>query len=96
MLPCRFEVEDALPILYVYEVQLVPAVQRKGLGAFLMTLLKLLAKKSQLEAIMLTALNVSTLSVHSSGCFVKNTLPDSIHCGTICKLSYLACCWLSK
>ena len=56
---CRYEVEDAVPILYVYEVQLQPAVQRKGLGVFLMTLLKLMAKKSQLEAIMLTVLNVS-------------------------------------
>lgn len=56
--------EDASPILYVYEVQLVPAVQRKGLGAFLMTVLKLLAKKSQLEAIMLTVLNVSACVVH--------------------------------
>lgn len=47
-----------MPLLYVYEVQLVPNMQRKGLGAFLMTLLKLLAKKHQLEAIMLTVMNV--------------------------------------
>lgn len=56
----RFEVEDAIPILYIYEVQLVPGVQRKGLGVFLMTLLKLVAKKSQLEAIMLTVLDANT------------------------------------
>lgn len=68
-LTCRFEVEDATPILYVYEVQLAPAVQRKGLGTFLMTLLKLVAKKSQLEAIMLTVLNVSICVVYSSDCF---------------------------
>ncbi|KAL3141180.1 N-alpha-acetyltransferase 40 [Trebouxia sp. C0009 RCD-2024] len=61
----RFEVEDATPVLYVYEVQLAPAVQRKGLGAFLMTLLKLVAKKSQLEAIMLTVLDVSNHVVHA-------------------------------
>lgn len=64
-LTCRFEVEDATPVLYVYEVQLAPAVQRKGLGAFLMTLLKLVAKKSQLEAIMLTVLDVSNHVVHA-------------------------------
>ena len=45
----------------------MPAMQRKGLGAFLMTLLKLLAKKSQLEGIMLTVLNVSNLRLHPSG-----------------------------
>ena len=62
---CRFEVEDATPLLYVYEVQLVSSVQRKGLGAFLMTLLKLIAKKYQLDAIMLTVMNVSMDSVCS-------------------------------
>lgn len=56
----RFEVEDATPLLYVYEVQLVSSVQRKGLGAFLMTLLKLIAKKHQLDAIMLTVMNANT------------------------------------
>ena len=55
---CRFEIEDAVPLLYVYEVQIAPNMQRKGLGVFLMTLLKLLAKKHQLEAIMLTVMNV--------------------------------------
>jgi len=40
----------------------VPMVQRRGLGAFLMTLLKLLAKKNQLDAIMLTVMNVRTSS----------------------------------
>lgn len=59
----RFEVEDALPIMYVYEVQLEPAVQRKGLGAFLMTLLKLVAKKNQLGAIMLTVINANTAAM---------------------------------
>lgn len=90
---CRFEVEDASPILYVYEVQLVPAVQRKGLGAFLMTVLKLVAKKSQLEAIMLTVLNVSVCFAHASGWFTTNPLPDF----TAAPLSgCLACCSLSK
>ncbi|DBA69618.1 hypothetical protein WJX79_002434 [Trebouxia sp. C0005] len=59
----RFEVEDAVPVLYVYEVQIVPGMQRKGLGAFLMTLLKLVAKKNQLEAIMLTVMNANTAAM---------------------------------
>ena len=76
---CRFEVEDASPILYVYEVQLVPAVQRKGLGAFLMTVLKLLAKKSQLEAIMLTVLNVSACYTHLAGSLEMHCLISLQH-----------------
>lgn len=59
----RFEVEDAIPVLYLYEVQIVPGMQRRGLGAFLMTLLKLVAKKNQLEAIMLTVMNANTAAM---------------------------------
>ena len=87
--------EDALPILYVYEVQVVPAMQRKGLGAFVMTLLKLLAKKSQLEAIMLTVLNVSNSFLHTSGWLLKSHR-SLLFCSTICKVSSLAYHWLSK
>ena len=54
-----------MPLLYVYDVQLVPSVQRKGLGVFLMTLLKLMAKRHQLDAIMLTVMNVSINNVRS-------------------------------
>ena len=42
----------------MWEVQLETGVQRRGLGKFLMTLLKLVAKHHQLEWIMLTVLNV--------------------------------------
>ena len=84
--PCRYEVEDAVPILYVYEVQLEPAVQRKGLGVFLMTLLKLLAKKSQLEAIMLTVMNVSSAEIQCS-----LHLPSLIS-GELCSVSLTS--WL--
>ena len=57
---CRFEVEDCAPILYVYEVQLEQSAQRKGLGPFLMTFLKLYAKKNKLERIMLTVMDVGS------------------------------------
>lgn len=57
---CRFEVEDHAPIMYVYEVQIEQRAQRQGLGPFLMTFLKLYAKKNQLERIMLTVMDVSS------------------------------------
>lgn len=55
-----------MPLLYVYEVQLQTNVQRRGLGAFLMTLLKLVAKRSQLDAIMLTVMDVRAAALPSS------------------------------
>lgn len=41
----RFTVEEEIPVLYVYELQLEPHVQRKGLGKFLMQLIELIAHK---------------------------------------------------
>lgn len=41
----RFTLEEELPVLYVYEIQLESCVQRKGLGKFLMQLIELIAHK---------------------------------------------------
>lgn len=41
----RFTIEEDLPVLYVYELQLEPSVQGKGLGRFLMQLIELIACK---------------------------------------------------
>lgn len=41
----RFVIEEELPVLYVYELQLEPRVQGKGLGKFLMQLIELIACK---------------------------------------------------
>lgn len=50
----RFVVEEELPVLYLYEIQLEKVVQSKGLGKFLMQLLELIARKNNMKAIMLT------------------------------------------
>ncbi|KAE9466127.1 hypothetical protein C3L33_01973, partial [Rhododendron williamsianum] len=50
----RFTVEEEIPVLYVYELQLEPHVQRKGLGKFLMQLIELIAHKNQMGAVVLT------------------------------------------
>ncbi|CAO2835399.1 unnamed protein product [Amaranthus hypochondriacus] len=50
----RFILEEELPVLYVYELQLEPHIQGKGLGKFLMQLLELIARKNSMAAIMLT------------------------------------------
>ena len=41
----RFVIEEELPVLYVYELQLESRVQGKGLGKFLMQLIELIAQK---------------------------------------------------
>lgn len=41
----RFILEEEIPVLYVYELQLEPRVQGKGLGKFLMQLVELMAQK---------------------------------------------------
>lgn len=41
----RFVIEDDLPLLYVYELQLESRVQGKGLGKFLMHLIEIIAQK---------------------------------------------------
>ncbi|KAL5212183.1 hypothetical protein ABZP36_023030 [Zizania latifolia] len=50
----RFVLEEDLPVVYVYELQMEPSVQGKGLGKFLMELIELIACKSQMQAVMLT------------------------------------------
>lgn len=41
----RFILEEEVPVLYVYELQLEPRVQGKGLGKFLMQLIELIAQR---------------------------------------------------
>jgi N-alpha-acetyltransferase 40 len=41
----RFVVEEELPVVYVYELQMEPSAQGKGLGKFLMQLIEQVACK---------------------------------------------------
>ncbi|XP_068663731.1 uncharacterized protein [Aristolochia californica] len=50
----RFIVEEEIPVVYVYELQLESCVQGKGLGKFLMQLIELIARKNHMGAVMLT------------------------------------------
>ncbi|KAI4326300.1 hypothetical protein MLD38_031628 [Melastoma candidum] len=50
----RFMVEEELPILYVYELQLEARIRGKGLGNFLMELIEVIAKKNHMNAVVLT------------------------------------------
>ena len=55
----RFEVEDSVPVMYIYELQLESEVQRRGLGSFLMRLLYKVAGSLRMAKVMLTVLDAN-------------------------------------
>ena len=52
----RFLMEGVFDVLYVYELQLTPSVQRKGLGKHLMQMMEIIAKQCSMQFVMLTVL----------------------------------------
>ncbi|KAK9278905.1 hypothetical protein L1049_028486 [Liquidambar formosana] len=64
----RFTLEEEIPVLYVYELQLEPRVQGKGLGKFLMQLIELIARKNCMGAVVLTVqkANMSAMNFYIS------------------------------
>ncbi|XP_045816660.1 N-alpha-acetyltransferase 40 isoform X4 [Trifolium pratense] len=60
----RFVSEEDVPVLYVYELQLEPRVQGKGLGKFLMELIELIAQKNCMGAVMLTVQKANLLAMN--------------------------------
>jgi ribosomal protein S18 acetylase RimI-like enzyme len=50
----RFVSDGAFDVLYVYELQLEPCAQRRGLGRFLMSAAELAARQAGMQAVMLT------------------------------------------
>ncbi|OEL21484.1 hypothetical protein BAE44_0017496 [Dichanthelium oligosanthes] len=56
----RFVLEEELPVVYVYELQMEPSAQGKGLGKFLMQLIEQIACKNQMGAVMLTVQKANT------------------------------------
>ncbi|XP_050378886.1 uncharacterized protein LOC126796163 [Argentina anserina] len=60
----RFVVEEDLPVLYVYELQLEPRAQGKGLGKFLMQLIELIAHKNHMGAVVLTVQKANLVAMN--------------------------------
>uniref|UniRef100_A0A0E0DR10 N-alpha-acetyltransferase 40 n=1 Tax=Oryza meridionalis TaxID=40149 RepID=A0A0E0DR10_9ORYZ len=59
----RFVLEEDVPVVYVYELQMESSAQGKGLGKFLMELVELIAFKSQMGAVMLTVQKANNLAM---------------------------------
>ncbi|MCD7453451.1 40S ribosomal protein S3-1 [Datura stramonium] len=66
----RFTIEEEIPVLYVYELQLEKRVQGKGLGKFLMVLIELIAQKSKMSAVVLTVQKANMIAMN----FYRNKL----------------------
>ncbi|KAL0917587.1 hypothetical protein M5K25_012660 [Dendrobium thyrsiflorum] len=60
----RFIVEEEIPVLYVYELQLESYAREKGLGKFLMQLIELIARKNQMGAVILTVQKANVLAMN--------------------------------
>lgn len=50
----RFELEDSIPVLYLYELQIEQSIQSIGLGRHLMSLLDLIGRLYDFDCVMLT------------------------------------------
>ncbi|XWS41446.1 hypothetical protein CRYUN_Cryun17cG0082600 [Craigia yunnanensis] len=59
----RFTLEEEIPVLYLYELQLDSSVQGKGLGKYLMQLIELIARKNRMGAVMLTVQKSNSLAM---------------------------------
>lgn len=51
----RFDLDDNVEVLYCYEIHLMPESRSKGLGKFLMQILELLAHRTKMKKVVLTA-----------------------------------------
>ena len=76
----RFVVEDQWVVLYVYELQICEAHQRKGLGRVLLNLAESIAKRTKMDGVMLTALkcNHKALHFYEKNKYVKSSIDPTV------------------
>ncbi|MEW5308788.1 MAG: hypothetical protein WDW38_000719 [Sanguina aurantia] len=63
----RFECEDEAPVLYVYELQVAPESQKRGLGSWLMAVTEWVAWQHGMHRVVLTVLHENTAGVQLYG-----------------------------
>lgn len=60
----RYDLDYGDAVLYCYEIQVEPRVQKKGLGVFLMQILQLLAIKNKLSKVVVTVFTLNKVSLY--------------------------------
>nr|XP_027125143.1 N-alpha-acetyltransferase 40 isoform X1 [Coffea arabica] len=92
----RFIMEEEVPVLYVYELQLESRVQGKGLGKFLMDLVERIAIKNRVGAVMLTVQKKNLLAMNfymaKLGYIVSAISPSRVYPLTGLETSYEILC----
>ncbi|CAN8292650.1 unnamed protein product [Cochlearia groenlandica] len=92
----RFTLEEEMPVLYVYEIQLESRIQGKGLGEFLMQLMELIASKNRMSAIMLTVQTSNSLAMSfymsKLGYRISSISPSKVNLLAFWKLKYEILC----
>ena len=87
----RFVIEGAYPVLYVYEVQLVADMQRRGLGKHIMQVMELVARKNGMKWIMLTVLHTNVGAQEFYTKKLKYTVDETVRqtCGIMMRMDSL-------
>ena len=73
----RYLLDNHLPVLYAYELQLSPSYQRCGLGSFLMTAAQALCAETGMRAVVLTAFKYNTAAMRLYRTRMQFTLDDT-------------------
>lgn len=73
----RFVTDHGIPVLYCWELQILPKYQNKGVGSMLLDTLEKLAEKTSMEKVMAT---VFLYNVKSLGFFHKHGYASDVSC----------------
>ncbi|CAK9312332.1 unnamed protein product [Citrullus colocynthis] len=92
----RFIIEEMIPVLYVYELQIEPRFQGRGLGTFLMELIELIACKNCMGAVVFTVqkANSKALNFYQSKLryTVSSISPSRVNLSMAMETSYEILC----
>ncbi|XP_039007143.1 N-alpha-acetyltransferase 40-like [Hibiscus syriacus] len=72
----RFTLEEEMPVLYLYELQLDSSVQGKGMGKFLKELVELIAQENRMSAVVLSVQKSNSSAMK----FYISKLRSDFHC----------------
>lgn len=92
----RFIIEEGVPVLYLYELQLESHVQGKGLGKFLMQLVEAIAQVNGMSAVVLTVqkANVSAMKFYITKLryIISSISPSRVHVAAGLETNYEILC----
>ncbi|XP_008448499.2 uncharacterized protein LOC103489882 isoform X2 [Cucumis melo] len=92
----RFILEETIPVLYVYELQIEPRFQGRGLGTFLMELIELIACKNCMGAVVFTVQKANSKALNFYQSKLRYTIssisPSRVNLSMAVETSYEILC----